>query len=82
MPSRVQSHEREIATTLHFSNLGPPHELIALRGSCRIIGREDEIFERDFVEGFLAGPFESFGPSVVPEPVADEVCVALRVKSV
>lgn len=82
MPTGVQSHEGEIATALHFSNLCPPYELIALWGRCRVIGGQDEIFERNFVEGFLAGPFESFGPSVVAEPVADEVGIALRVKFV
>lgn len=46
------THEREIAVALDFSNrLAVPTEF--------------QIFEFNFVVSFLARPFESFGPSFV-----------------
>ena len=70
MTPSMQSHKRKIAATLHLSNLRP---FLQRR---RIISRERQIVQRDFAEGFLTRPFEGFGPSVVAEPIADEVRVA------
>ena len=74
MPSRMQPHKREIATTLHLADLGARRHFIAVGGG------EGQVVEGHFLEGGLAGPFEGFGPGVVAEPVADEVCVALLLK--
>lgn len=70
MPTGMQSHKGKIPAALHLTDLGP------LPQRRRVIGRERQIAERDAAEGLLAGPFQGFGPGVVAEPVADEVCVA------
>ena len=64
MTPSMQTHKREIATALDLANLAA-------------VTVKSQVLEVDFVEGFLAGPFERFRPRVVAEPVADEVCVAL-----
>ncbi len=71
MATGMQSHKCEVPTALHLTNLR------ALFHRGRIIGCKRQVVERDLAEGFLARPFQRFGPSVVAEPIADEVCVTL-----
>lgn len=62
----MQSHERKVPATLDLSDLASVGYTIDL-----------QVHGLGFVEGLLAGPFESVGPGLVAEPVADEVGVAL-----
>lgn len=71
MPTRVQSHKREISGTLDLADLG------ALSQRAAVVGSEGEICEGHFIKGFLARPFEGFGPCVIAEPVTDKIGVAL-----
>lgn len=64
MPSSIDSHERQVAMTLHLSNLPP---IITKLQFCEI----------DLVVGLLSRPIESLGPCIVSEPVADEIRVTL-----
>lgn len=64
MPSSMNFHERQVAVTLHLSNLP-------------FIIKESQLSEINLVVGLLSRPIESFGPCIVSEPVADEIRVTL-----
>lgn len=62
----MQPQEREVPAALYLSDLASIGYAVNL-----------QVYGLGFIEGFLAGPFESVGPGLVAEPVADEVSVAL-----
>lgn len=64
MASRVESHEGEIAIALDLTDL--------LTTTTKL-----QVLEPSLVIGFLTRPLKRFGPCMVTEPVADEVCVTL-----
>lgn len=65
MPSSVDSDKGEIAMALHL-----PH-LFSL-------AIELQVLELAHVVFFLSWPLEGFRPCVIPKPIADIVCVALK----
>lgn len=64
MTTCMKSHEGQIAVTLDLADL-------------LAIAAKLQVFEFDLIVSLLPGPLESFGPRLVAEPVADEVCVTL-----
>ena len=68
VPCAMKAHECEVAAALDLTNLAS-------------VAVEAQIRQLDFVKSFLAGPLERFGPSLVAEPVADEVGVTLKRRS-
>lgn len=64
MTSSIDSHERQVAVTLHLSNLPP-------------ININSQFGEIGLVVGLFSRPIERFGPCIISEPVADEIRIAL-----
>ena len=67
MSSRMNSHERQIATIFYLSNLPP-------------VLTESQFLEVDLIVGVFPRPIKRFGPCVISQPVADEVRVTLWVR--
>ena len=64
MASSMKSHECEITVVLDFANLSA-------------ITAKFQILKCHFVVSFLARPFESLGPCLITQPVANKVRIAL-----
>ena len=66
MASRMESHEGEIAIALDLT------DLLTTTTTTKL-----QVLEPSLIIGFLTRPLKRFGPCMVTEPVADEVCVTL-----
>lgn len=65
MSASVESHEGKVAITLDLSNLLP-------------ISTKLEILQFDLIVSLLTRPFQCLGPSLITQPIADEVRVTLH----
>lgn len=64
VPSCMDSHKSQIAMTLYFS------DFLAVVTNLQVL-------QVNFIVCILSRPVESFSPSVVSKPVADEIRVTL-----